>query len=385
MVQGTLPAFVDQANLLVVVRQILKNDSAEITECAHNLLYGGLGTAEGRNSIHRIAGLARVESDVVPWSVVLKRVAAPSSGAPAADLGHPDYWKREALTFASGLLNTLPEGFAAPACYSIDEAEDGVCLWLEDLVDTAGASWPLERFALAARHLGRFNGTYLDGRPLPNDAWLNQRLLRTRADRNAAFWSNLDVVRELPTFRRGWPDDLGERALRLFQERHVLLDLLEQLPQTLRHADAGRRNLFARDSGSTRETVAIDWAYTGVGPIGEEVAPLVVASAIWFNGVTPAELPELDAMAFEAYVEGLRETGWRGDRTLVRIGCAATTALRFGPLLGVVGLVTASPDQQPRIEQMFGRPLDDILDRYAQVQRFVFDRADEARRLSACL
>ena len=180
-----------------------------------------------------------------------------------------------------------------------------MCLWLEDLVDTAGPSWPLARFALAARHLGRFNGTYLDGRPLPNDAWLNQRLLRTRADRNAAFWSNLDAVRGLPLFRRGWPDDLGERAFSLFQERHVLLDLLERLPQTLRHADAGRRNLFARDSGSTRETVAIDWAYTGVGPIGEEVAPLVVASAIWFNGVTPAELPELDAIAFEALRRGI--------------------------------------------------------------------------------
>ena len=100
MVQLTLPAFVGQANLQVVVRQILKSDSAEITDCAHNLLYGGLGTAEGRNSVHRLTGLARVEDDVVPWSVVLKRVGAPSSGAPAADLGHPDYWKREALTFA---------------------------------------------------------------------------------------------------------------------------------------------------------------------------------------------------------------------------------------------------------------------------------------------
>jgi len=27
--------------------------------------------------------------------------------------------------------------------------------------------WPLERYGLAARHLGQFNGRYLTGTPLP--------------------------------------------------------------------------------------------------------------------------------------------------------------------------------------------------------------------------
>jgi prepilin-type processing-associated H-X9-DG protein len=240
----------------------------------------------------------------------------------------------------------------------------------------------LARFDQAARHLGRFNGAFLDGRPLPEYAWLNRRLLHTRADRNLAFWSNLEAVRALPLFRRGWPGDLAERALGLFHERHALLGLLERLPHTLRHADADRRNLLARDHGTRTETVAIDWAYTGIGPLGEEVAPLVVSSVLWFKGVAPADLNDLDATAFDAYVAGLRDAGWRGDPGRVRFGCAATMALRYGPLGGIVSLVTANAEQRSAVEQTLGHSLDEAFDRYAEMQRFLFERADEARRLS---
>jgi hypothetical protein len=218
---------------------------------------------------------------------------------------------------------------------------------------------------------------------LPTYAWLNRNLLRTRADRNFGFWSNLDAVRSMPQFRRGWPGDLAERALRLFQERHRFLDLLERLPPTLRHGDADRRNLLARDRGSASESIAIDWAYTGIGPVGEEVAPLVVSSVLWFKGVAPADLRDLDAIAFDAYIEGLRDSGWHGDPRLVRLGCTATMALRYGPLSGVVGVVNMDAEARAGAEQTIGHSLEEFLDRYAELQRFVFDRADEARRLIA--
>jgi hypothetical protein len=381
MYETTIPPFIDPARLLEVVRGILNSHSAEIMDTAHMLLYGGLGAIEGRNSIHRLSGLARSEGQVRAWSVVVKKIAAPKSGSPTADPAHPDYWQREALTFGSGLLDTLPKGFAAPRCFEIAENDDGLCLWLEDIVEPSDLPWPIARFGLAARHLGRFNGQFLDGRTLPNDAWLNRNLLRTRADRNAGFWSNLEAVRELPLFRRGWPEDLAVHALRLFQERHGLLDLLERLPRTVRHGDADRRNLLARNRGSTSESIAIDWAYTGIGPVGEEVAPLVVSSVMWFKGVAPRDLSDLDAIAFDGYIEGLRDSGWHGDPRLVRLACTATMALRYGPLSGLVGLVTMAAEQRAQAEQMLGRTVEEFLDQYAEVQRFAFDRADEARRL----
>jgi len=377
-----LPTFIDPARLDVVVRRILNSDSAAIIDCTHTLLYGGLGAMEGRNSIHRLTGSARVGDEVRRWSVVAKKIVAPKFGSPTADPAHPDYWQREPLTFASRLVDTLPDGFAAPRCFDIEHTDDGVCLWLEEIVETPASNWPIARFGLAARHLGRFNGGFLDPRALPKHDWLNQNLLRTRADRNAGFWSRLDAVRALPLFRRGWPGDLAERGHDLFQERHRLLDLLDQLPRTLRHGDADRRNLLARQRGSTSESIAIDWAYTGIGPVGEEIAPLVVSSVMWFKDVAPSDLIDLDAAAFDAYIEGLRDSDWHGDPRLVRLACTATMALRYGPLSGVVGSVSMDGGRRAAAEQALGHTLEDFLDRYAELQRFVYDRADEARRLA---
>jgi hypothetical protein len=57
-------------------------------------------------------------------------------------------------------------------------------------------------------------------------------------------------------------------------------------------------------------------------------------------------------------------------------------ALRYGPLLGIVSVVDADARRRAAFEQMLGHTLEEALDRYAEVQRFVLDRADEARRLS---
>src|SRR5207237_402832 len=86
---------------------------------------------------------------------------------------HPIYGKREALAYASGLLDDLPGGIAAPRCFAVEERTDESCwLWLEEVGDRHGSRWPLSQYARAARALGRFNGAYLAGRALPAYPWL---------------------------------------------------------------------------------------------------------------------------------------------------------------------------------------------------------------------
>jgi hypothetical protein len=114
-----------------------------------------------------VSGHARTRGAVTPWSVVWKWTDSPTT-TPTAPIERA---RREALAYRSGLLRRA-SGLTVPDAYAVDLAEDGhVELWLEDVHADDAGPWPLERFVVAARALGRFNGAFLDG-PLPDDPWL---------------------------------------------------------------------------------------------------------------------------------------------------------------------------------------------------------------------
>ena len=96
-------------------------------------------------------------------------------------------------------------------------------------------------------------------------------------------------------------------------------------------SDCLRRSATGMPSEGTllsgaEETVAIDWACAGHYAVGEEVGQtLSVASA--FYDIKPADLPALDEALFTSYLAGLRDAGWRGDRTQIRFAYVAHAAL----------------------------------------------------------
>lgn len=395
---GQAGILVEPAVLTDIVRQALRREAATVIDWQAQPIHGGTGAVLGTSAVARVAGRARTGGEIVPWSVIRKALRRPDASAPPAiaDPTRANYWQREVLTYRSDIIDELPDGLGAPRCFTIVEDAEQAQIWMEDLGDLNQAAWPVARFAVAARQLGRLGGVYLGGRSLPDHPWLLRSLLRERSDRNAPFWASLDQLRDHPRLQRGWPGDLADRASRLFDERHAFLDLLDRLPQTLQHGDAGRRNL--RDGrlpdgpatgaapASDPQTVAIDWGYTGVGPVGQEVAPLVVASAFWAGmGVDVADLPTLDRACFDAYVVGLQDSGWRGDRDVARLGYTVSVALRFGPLLGVTHLVGVTEEQRLQIEQAMGETIEQMLDRYAGVLRFALACADEARALAGSI
>jgi len=368
--------------LTAVVRRVLDDAGAEVEVWDATQIHGGIGAAGG--GVYRFIGTARSAREARPaggarpWSLVLKVLRAPTAGT-TYDALAVEGWNREVLTYQSGLLAALPAGLAAPRCFDIGEHAGLVWLWLEDVADQVGPRWPVARFALAARHLGRLNGTYLTARPLPDYTWLQRTLLRWRVERNIAFWAAFDAARDAPWLRRCWPADLGVRARRLWQRREALLDLLDRLPQPLVHGDADRRNLFARLGPGGDETVAIDWAFTGVAAVGEELVNLVLASALWFQAEAAA-LPELAERCLEAYVAGLADAGWRGDPRLARAGFVVAGALRYGPLLAgpIAQWGEAGVDG---VLRGVGHSADEWLTRWAAVRRFTFDQFDEALTL----
>jgi thiamine kinase-like enzyme len=130
-----------------------------------------------------------------------------------------------------------------------------------------------------------------------------------------------------------------------------VLDRLEARPSTLCHLDAFRKNLFDRAG----ETVAIDWSYVGTAPIGVEIGQLVMGSVAFAeHGHDPHALA---AASLDAYVAGLRDSGWNGDEDAVRDGFALA-AIRWVFMLGWLGSVL-DPARQAQMEKWAGQPLAD--------------------------
>jgi Phosphotransferase enzyme family len=213
-------------------------------------------------------------------------------------LEEPMWWRREADAYESGLL---PRGaLKAARCEAVVERDDGsVALVLEDLRGLPATEWPLERYGPAARELGRWQGSF---RTVPREPWLSRDWLRAYLGRRAE-------------------ESAGEP---LWADRELLLDALDRVPRTLCHLDLWPRNLFDDDGA----TVAIDWAFVGIGAVGEDAGNLVPDSV--FDGfLAPERIDELHDLVWTEYLAGLRDSGWPGEEPDARLGFCVGAALKY--------------------------------------------------------
>jgi len=296
-----------------------------------------------------------------------------------------DDWQREPLAFASGLLNELTGGLAAPRCFGVVERSgDELWIWMEEIRGQLGTEWPPERIVLGARHLGQFNGAYLAGARVPSAPWLMRGIVRRWT---ACLAPSVERLRQAlahkhPLLRRGWPADVADALFRLWAEREAFSEALDRLPQTFCHHDANARNLISRrDSDGGEQTVAIDWAFAGIGPPGYDIVPLCgeLLPAFRFELANARDMVE---DIFVGYLEGLRDAGWQGDRQVVRFGFTAALSLRYGACGGPANLPDLLDERRHTVpEERWGRPIGEIMDRWAESSRFMLALAEEAREL----
>ena len=382
-----------------VARRALGSDAAEPVawECVPISYVANPMAAIASRGIYRVGGTARDRGRTAPWSAILKEMHSPVgfilpdgmavTEEMAADQGNFGYWKRELLAYRSGLLDDLPGGIAAPRCLGITEQpDDSHWLWLEDVEDTGG-EWPMETYGTVARQLGAFNGAYLAGEPLPDYPWLSR--CRVRGWIEGPVTSMMGAVQaqphlwQHPALRASLPRDIPGRLMRLWAGRDTLLDALDRLPRVYCHLDAFRGNLLLRPGhDGERQTVAVDWAFTGIAAVGEEVGPLVVATLL--NSHLPTDqAAELESVALDGYLQGLTDAGWGGDPALARLGYSASVALRYGVQTTVeLALLPANEGMLTATEHAHGCTYEQFIERRVPLIRTLLDRADEALALA---
>lgn len=364
---------IDKTMLTPLVRRALNCGTAEIMNWQSNPLYGG-----GRNSeIVRFSGTARDQNIILPWSLILKIIRLREGEDDPLSLR---YWKREALFYQSGLLDDLPGKIRPPRCYEVIEQPSGeIWLWLEEAVDDIQGKWSLYQYGIVARHVGEFNGIFYENKQAFSPPWMMKNQLHAWLGNEAPILPP-DVLAH-PWVARFCPNDIYIWMQEVWADHNIWLEILERQSKTLSHLDVFRRNAFTRRSPQSElETVLIDWAFVGSATPGEEIAPLV-AGSINFLEFGPSQAHELDQVVFDGYLEGLRSAGWRGDPRIVRFAYAVGSVLRFSVGVSGVAFMLADESQQPVLEQIFGHPVEELVDVWGSTNRFLTKLAEEAREL----
>lgn len=164
---------IDSLTLSPIVQRSLNRDAFTIHDWRVSQLGGGAGNPVSVG-LYRFEGTGQDRGEHLTWSVILKVIQSPANAGlenmgEKDDPTHWNYWKREPSIYRSGILENLPGDICAPRYFGVAEMPgDIIYLWLEDVTDSHQGTWSLDRYALAARHLGQLNGSYLGERSLPS-------------------------------------------------------------------------------------------------------------------------------------------------------------------------------------------------------------------------
>lgn len=320
---------IDTATLTPVARRALKRDRFEIASWRATKLGGGMGNPVS-GGLYRYEGNGHDGDETLSWSVVLKIVQSPanvgwSEMGEGDDQGHWNYWKRELFAYQSGLLEALPPGLAAPSCYGVTELEGNVALlWIEEIRGVTMPAWTLDRYAVAACHLGRLNSMHLSGPNLPEHPWFSRQVSRQWAA--MPHWQTMPW--DHPRVLARYPRPERNIFLQMLRGREPFLAALDRMPLGIAHGDTYPTNFVSREAANgEEETVALDWALMGIQPLGADLGQLVFGAHLNFPDARADEATEL---LFNSYLQGLQENGCRVDLQRIRFGFAATAALRVG-------------------------------------------------------
>ena len=316
---------IDESTLGEVVGIALDDPGARVVDWQAGAL-GAVLVAWTTEGIYRITGTATTATGRSDWSLVLKVLArrdftwlSEALGPEYADSFDPlTFWATERDALCSDLLAQPTGRFVPVRCYAAHERGDTIQLWLEDIREPPGTVWDLPRHALAARHLGQFNGSHA-GAATAAYPWLHSNAVRSMLTNSSRSWPLIDETDwHAPRVARVFPTPLADRLARVVGARERLLTCLAEQPQSLAHQDPGRRNMLSRLSPSGEvETVAVDWGAAGVAAIGEDLGNQVLGN-LFFLDVDPSHAHEYREAALDAYLAGLRDAGCQVDPSLVR-------------------------------------------------------------------
>lgn len=181
------------------------------------------------------------------------------------------------------------------------------------------------------------------GDPGPSSGWESEPIFTPVASATAGIWRYRGdgwsvVLKLLHHSDVGSPMWLSgeDEAHWFYWQREALAfesGLLDSLTRSLRAPRC--HGVFRRGDGTVAlwledlaGTVLIDWAFIGVGAVGEDIGNLLV-DAVWDFHVPASDLDALEAALVSGYLQGLRDGGLEHDADTVRLAILASASVKY--------------------------------------------------------
>tara|TARA_Y100001978_G_C23674487_1_gene425618 strand:- start:420 stop:1685 length:1266 start_codon:yes stop_codon:yes gene_type:complete len=353
-----------------IAREVINDSNAAIKNWDITAVKGGVSGG----SIFKVYGTFYSDK-VFEWSAILKILYKEKATQELTEFD----WNREAYLYRSGIVDFIPVCFAAAKCYHVEDvSEEEIWIWIEDLSEDNN-HWPLERYALAARHLGQMNGHFYQQKPL-YEPWMVKEFERQAISRDL----NIDQYHKFsdhPLVKAVIPEK-RENIFLDIHDKHteIITRIFGKIPQSFCHMDAHRGNLFSREVNGENVTIAIDWAFAGINPLGTDLKTLVYHS-IGFMYVDVEDAYELDVLSFDSYLQGLKDVGWNGDYLEIRYGYLMVSMMTFIRYACIIPHLLADKERHKFFERITGCPFVEAHEKMIKHWSFLLDLGEEALKL----
>ena len=280
---------------------------------------------------------------------------------------HPSSWRRELDVYRSEWLSDrMPVGLSLPDCLGSMTTDDAAVIVQSELsFDREGrtAGW----YRDLAIHLGQLNGPSAD--PADAPPWTTRLFVAHETETAVSLIS--DAVTNRSLLVADLIDLWAPLLERIATASTKLVDALASFPVGLHHLDGFSRNA-TRDG---ERFVLIDWAYTGLAPLGCDAASVIVVTGL-HGDVPGARLGEFHDAVVDGYGAGLRSVGVELPSDDLRFAIDVALALRFARSLTQIH--STGDRVVPVIAAEIGRPLTELMTSWMSLARHLAPSAERA-------
>lgn len=338
----------------------------------------GVAAARGMLDVHgseiwQVSTLAGTGGGAFGGSVVV-RFESPTRTAIAKlvrrnDLAadHPSWWRRELDVYRSEWLgDRMPVALSLPDCLGSTTTDDAAVIVQSELsFDREGrtAGW----YEDLAIHLGQLNGPSAD--PAVAPPWATRRFVAHETQTAVSLIP--DAVANRSLIIADVIDLWGPLLERIALAGTQLVEVLSSFPVGVHHLDA-----FSRNATRVGERfVLIDWAYTGLAPLGSDAASLIAVTAL-HGDVPGARLGEFHDAVVDGYGTGLRSVGVGLPSDDLRLAIDVALTLRFARSL--TQMHSAGDNVAAIIAAAIGRPFTESMKSWMSLARHLAPSAERA-------